>query len=694
MVVSLFILAAISVDAYKYLITSEFMGQSQQYAERYERAHKIQMIRSEMDHAINHAKLAPTSEAEQLHLAEELSRAHRLANDILREPNLIPEETRRLRNLRSSIKKLFSPSVLGDIDQNYRNDLQATSSLAKDLYDLEGQQLVAMNAALETDIGRINELILISSTTLIVLALGLGFWLTRMVSGRIKQITHSARNMLKNQGDVIDIDVTGDDEVGELARVLTSSFRAVSDARRNVGRSESERSGALNSLAIVRATINDVTHSTADDIAAVTLARLESIPEVQYAIGFIFNNKHDYDLVIGGSLALDLDSSPAKTLGRRDIGEYAIRSGIKFESPHARGKLPDWADSEGFPTIDHLALIPLGHGPKSHGLLMLGCRRTLADEHLAVVETSAFALDFALREVQSEQTIESIRSLLTLFDTVTELPLEELRLDNKLKPVLKRVARLMGMSSIAIFLSPAGKPVLKNYWNEGRRQDAHADEWGLLAQNVISAAKTLDISDLSTSPFLAAADVRMSTRAVLATPMIINNEVLGALQLHSEEARTFSDADKRLVEVLAERLAFALVKETMLGKLNVFSTQQRDLLASLPGPVILIDPVGVIIATSGGARKVLEAGDTDIGEMTISDVLTPESAKRLFEVIEKKRDSSTTLTLTFQSSETVRELIMEVHTVMDGNKFMGVRLVGQIQGSAMATAPATDTADS
>ena len=692
-VVSLFVLTAISVDAYKYVVTSEFLGLSQKYAKRYERAHKIQMIRSEMDHASNHAQLAPNSEIYQLHLAEELSRAYRQTNDILRESNLIPGESQRLRELRTSIRKLFSPSVTGDIDENYYKDVQATAGLAKELYDLEGQQLAAENATLEAYIARINELVLITSAILLVLALGLGIWLTRMVSGRIKQITRSARTVLSSHGDVVDIDVTGDDEVGELARVLTDSFRAVRDARRNEGRSDSERSGALNSLAIVRATISDASDTSVDDIAAITLARLESIPEVQYAIGFIFKDDGNYDLIIGGSLAVDLHSKPSKTLERADIEEYAGASRIRFEAPEASSKLADWADSEGFPVVDSLALVALGRGPHAHGLLMLGCRQPLADENLAVAEASAFAMDFTLRELQTEQTIGSIQTLLTLFDTVTELPLDALGYDNELKPILKKVARLMNMDSIAIFLCPAGKPVLKSFWNEGRRRDACLDEWSLLAQNVISAGKTLDISDLSASPFFAAAETRMSTRAVLATPMAINGKVLGAVQLHSEKARFFSDADKRLIGVFAERLAFALAKDAVLGKLDAFALQQSGLLDSLAVPVMLIDPVGKIIATSNGARKLIAADEMNMGELTINEVLTQESAARLFSEIEKARDSHTTLVLTFETANERRELEMDVHMVMDGADFIGVQLVGRSDGWIVAAISTSETSD-
>ena len=693
LVVSLFVLTAIGVDAYKYIVTSEFLSLSQRYAERYERAHNIQIIRSELDHAATHSKMALDSQVYQLHLAEELSRAYRRTDDILHESDLIPEESRRLRELRASIRKLFSPSVTGEIDDNYRKQLQATSSLAKDLYDLEGRQLAADNAALENDIARINELVLITSSILILLALGLGFWLIRMVSGRIMRITRSARNILKSHGDVIDIDVTGDDEVGELARVLTDSFRAVRDARRNEGRSESERSGTLNSLAIVRATINDATHSSVDDIAAVTLARLESIPEVQYAIGFIFKGESDYDLVIGGSLALNFGSKPAKTLERANIAEYAGVSGIRFESPEASGKLSDWTDSEGFPVVDSLALVPLGHEPHAHGLLVLGCRRPLADENAAVAEASAFAMDFALREMRNERTVESIQTLLTLFDTVTELPLEALRCDNELKPILRRVALLMRMDSIAVFLCPSGKPVLKSYWNEGRRRDARTDEWSLLAYNVISAGKTLDISDLSASPFFATAEARMSTRAVLAAPLAINDEVLGALQLHSEEVRSFSDADRRLIEVFAERLAFALAKDAVLGKLSVFTAQQSGLLDSLALPIILIDPVGKIIATSSGARKLIDADDTNVSKLAINDVLTQESAVRLFAEIEKTKDSHTTLVLTFNATDERRELEMDIHVVVDDGEFMGVQLVGRTDGWIVPTISTSEIND-
>jgi PAS domain S-box-containing protein len=285
-------------------------------------------------------------------------------------------------------------------------------------------------------------------------------------------------------------------------------------------------------------------------------------------------------------------------------------------------------DGSEFP-ID-VSLSPLAADDDARAFRVISTIRDLSERvHVEAARAAAEAASAELRRLQA----------------ITDVALAHLSLEELLHALLTRLREVMAVDNVAILLlSGEGEggeepQELILYAAQGPEAPAvdqvHVPIGQGIAGHIAATRQPLIVDDLATvevvNPVL-----REHVRSLVGVPLLVEDRLLGVVHAGSTMLRRFTEEDARLLQLVGERIAWAIERarlyaaeqtarqdvEAALARAQVSETRFRRLLESNIIGLAVVDAEQVIEANDamleivGASRETLEAGRLRWQEMT------------------------------------------------------------------------------
>lgn len=223
-------------------------------------------------------------------------------------------------------------------------------------------------------------------------------------------------------------------------------------------------------------------------------------------------------------------------------------------------------------SVCSLVGVPLLSGDRVIGVIHVDSAhpRHFSDEDRQLLEVIASRVALAVEHAQlyeseraARQEAEATARHLEALQAVSDVALEYARLEDLLNALLPRMQTMLEVENVAILLvSPDGRElnlysvrgpeeaVLGNVrvpMGEGVAGTIAATRQPLIAENLAAVPVA--------NPFL-----HKHFRSLLGVPLLAGERLVGVIHVDTVQPRHFTDADRDLLEVLAERIAIAIVR--------------------------------------------------------------------------------------------------------------------------------------
>ncbi|MDX6385574.1 MAG: hypothetical protein QOK48_3147 [Blastocatellia bacterium] len=166
------------------------------------------------------------------------------------------------------------------------------------------------------------------------------------------------------------------------------------------------------------------------------------------------------------------------------------------------------------------------------------------------------------REQRARHEVETAIARMKQVQTVTDVALSHLSLDELLAELLGRVREAMVVDTVAILLlEPSGEELLA-WAAQGLEQEV---ELGVripvghgFAGKVAATKAPVRIDDIDTADVLNPLLVQKGIRSLLGVPLLVEGRVIGVLHTGRFNRYQFNDDDTRLLQMVADRIALAI----------------------------------------------------------------------------------------------------------------------------------------
>lgn len=289
------------------------------------------------------------------------------------------------------------------------------------------------------------------------------------------------------------------------------------------------------------------------------------------------------------------DQSPPLQIqpGQGIIGQVAA-SGVEIVAQRVESE-PFYRSLPGWEIVQAEAAIPIQIGDRLLGILDLQSdeKDAFHDVDLVVLHALADYMAFALEGMQLinglEKRTQQISALLDITHKLTSI----LDFDQLLGEVVQAIQQHFGYPYVHIFILHIGRRKLFYEAGSGARSQALEenqvaydldDPHGIIPW-VARTGKTLLANDVSKEPLYRPSDLPPAdTRAELAIPLAYAGEVLGVLDLQSDQVNSFDIRDIPLLESLGSTIAIA-IRNARLYRSEVWRRQVADSFREIAGLV-------------------------------------------------------------------------------------------------------------
>lgn len=253
---------------------------------------------------------------------------------------------------------------------------------------------------------------------------------------------------------------------------------------------------------------------------------------------------------------------------------------------------------------------------------------TAAAQHagLALARIRLLARTHDLVEAERRRADEREALLATIADLSAELELSRV-----LETVLGRAVTLLGASGgeLATYDDVRGDLVIAANHNmvedsRGTRLVVGEGAMGL----VVRTGEPLMIPDYQQWPGRSSQYARIDAHAVIVAPLLIGHRPVGAINVwHEDPARTFSEADRRLVTLFGQQAAVALEN----ARLFTAARREREyfevLVRNSPVAIVVLDADHRILSCNPAFEQLYGYAQSELAGQHLDDLITTEETR-------------------------------------------------------------------
>jgi len=283
--------------------------------------------------------------------------------------------------------------------------------------------------------------------------------------------------------------------------------------------------------------------------------------------------------------------------------------------------------------------VPLRAGDDVLGVLVVESREpkafgpadleilTAAAQHAGIALARIRLLDEQHRVVDRERRRADERE--ALLATITDLS-AELELSRLLEAVLSRAVTLLGAAGgeLATFDEARGELVIAanhNMREDSRNARLKVGEGAM--GHVVRTGEQMMIPDYQTWEGRSRKYARIDAHAVVVAPLLIGRRPVGAINVwHEDPARTFSEADRRLLNLFGQQAAIALENA------RLFTAGRRErqyfevLVRNSPVAIVVLDVEHRILSCNPAFETLYGFAQSEVIGQNLDDLITtPET---------------------------------------------------------------------
>jgi PAS domain S-box-containing protein len=213
--------------------------------------------------------------------------------------------------------------------------------------------------------------------------------------------------------------------------------------------------------------------------------------------------------------------------------------------------------------------VPLVSSGRVHAVLVVATtvRRVFGKEDLAVLESLAGEAALAVERAQSSSSLADALERERIVGEIARKVRSELDLDDVLRVAVEETAGATGATRAFIRLDEFGDalPVLVEWDSPGTTPLGHEAADLPVVNLALRERRTAAVGDIEAAPelndpSLGSVDVlrTLGTRAVLATPILVFDELIGVFCLHRTDPHQWTAAEHSLLESVAREVGLAI----------------------------------------------------------------------------------------------------------------------------------------
>jgi PAS domain S-box-containing protein len=247
-------------------------------------------------------------------------------------------------------------------------------------------------------------------------------------------------------------------------------------------------------------------------------------------------------------------------------------------------------------------------------------RRAFSPEEVSLVQGLAAEAGLALERARSGSALEEALARERLVARVSHKVRSELDVESVLATAVEETAAAVGVSRCFVRLGePSGGLPIAAEWAVPGLEPV-GDRAARLSTSVLAARerRTVAIADVEDAPELADPSLggletlrELGTRSVLATPIVLFDEVKGVFSLHRTEPGRWSEHDLALAQAIAHEAGLALHIARLLGENRRRFEQQAALVGAAQALTSELDLQSVIGRLVDEVVKLLGADAAD-----------------------------------------------------------------------------------
>jgi PAS domain S-box-containing protein len=285
--------------------------------------------------------------------------------------------------------------------------------------------------------------------------------------------------------------------------------------------------------------------------------------------------------------------------------------------------------------------VPLKAGDEVLGVLVVESREpnafgpadreilTAAAQHAGIALARIRLLEEQHRIVAEERRRADERD--ALLATITDLS-AELELSRLLEAVLARAVTLLGASGGELATYDESKGELVIAANHSMQEDSRGTRLKLgegAMGLVVRTGEQLIIPDYQTWSGRSQQYAKIDARAAVVAPLLIGRRPVGAINVwHEDPARSFSESDRRLLNLFGQQAAIALENA------HLFSAAQRErqyfevLVRNSPVAIVVLDLEHRVLSCNPAFEKLYGYSQVEVIGRNLDDLITTTETRQ------------------------------------------------------------------
>jgi PAS domain S-box-containing protein len=235
-----------------------------------------------------------------------------------------------------------------------------------------------------------------------------------------------------------------------------------------------------------------------------------------------------------------------------------------------------------------LAYVPLITDEHVIAVLVVGSateHRAFTTEELSLLQTLAGETALALDRTRSTFALAEALERERFVARISARVRSELDIDKLLRVAVRETGSALGVDRCLIRLGSEGEIPIRAQWHTPELAQIRTGERLAVSNLAVRRRETVSIEDVESAPELdddslggRDAILALGSRAVLAVPVVVFDELIGAMSFHRKEPRPWSREEIALTEAVAREIGLALHIAGLLGENERRIAQQAALL--------------------------------------------------------------------------------------------------------------------
>lgn len=404
-------------------------------------------------------------------------------------------------------------------------------------------------------------------------------WLTRLLAYRMRacyclsaSANRRASQETYSEGGSVEVQETnGQQETGNDMSDGRSSQRQPGAENRQTSAIRIPSKASARWLRILQqVTEGAISHLDMQELLRELLDRIRDAMGVDNAAILLVNaDGAHFDLYAARGSEEDVGDAAQVQIGRGVAGTIAARrtamiindlSEVEAENPLLRA------------TAHSLVGAPLLIGDRVIGVIHIDSAspRQFTEEDSQLLQVIASRVALAIEHAQlyeaeraARQKAEALTRQLQTLQTVSDVALEYVQLDELLRALLPRIQQILEVDNVAILLPTADEKNLTLYNVRGPEEAVIGKVLIPMGQGVaglIAATRQpLAVENLAAVP-VANAFLREHFHSLLGVPLLSGERLIGVIHVDTFEFRHFTEEDTQMLQTLAERIATAIAR--------------------------------------------------------------------------------------------------------------------------------------